>query len=162
MSWTCENCVIEYDDSVERCELCGRKRRAKAVQTPKPPAQKPVATLYLREVEAEIRRGSAGICIQKGDEPHYIGEPVPVTPDKVFGRNDLPQDGNRYRYISEAHCRFSHEDGTWYIEDAGSKNHTLLNSRRLTPGEKKELRDNSKLQLADKLFYPQRELKQPC
>ena len=45
------------------------------------------------------------------------------------------------KYVSRVQATFLHEGGSWYVRDDNSRNSTFVNSVRLTPGEKRKLKD---------------------
>jgi hypothetical protein len=70
------------------------------------------------------------------------------TPGKVtIGRseiNDIVFYGNRISRV-HAYLNIDYRDKSCYLVDSGSSNGTLLNRRRLTPGQIYELKDNDKI-----------------
>ena len=51
--------------------------------------------------------------------------------------------------VSRAHCKVFEKEDRIYVEDLGSANGTLVNGKKLTPGESTALRGNDELQIAD-------------
>mgnify|MGYP002885660794 CR=1 FL=1 len=54
--------------------------------------------------------------------------------------------------ISRSHIRLTKTEGILYVEDLGSANGTVLNAKRLMPGQPSALHDNDDLELADSSF----------
>lgn len=50
-------------------------------------------------------------------------------------------------YISHRHAQISDKNGTLYIEDLGSANHTYVNDIRLSPGQSQPLREGDRVRL---------------
>lgn len=54
--------------------------------------------------------------------------------------------------FSREHCIISYTAGAYYLEDCNSTNFTLLEGKRVMPGEPVKLFDNCRIQLADEEF----------
>ena len=51
-------------------------------------------------------------------------------------------------YVSRRHAQIEHEEGRFEIQDVGSKNGTLVNGIRLSPGERHRLNSGDRIELA--------------
>lgn len=70
----------------------------------------------------------------------------------LIGREDptLQIDFDGYpdsKYVSHRHAQVSDNNGTYYIEDMGSANHTYVNEIRLSPGQSQPLHEGDKVRL---------------
>ena len=70
----------------------------------------------------------------------------------VIGREDptLQIDFDGYpdsKYVSHRHAQISDNNGTFYIEDLGSANHTFVNDIRLSPGQSQPLHEGDKVRV---------------
>jgi transcriptional regulator of acetoin/glycerol metabolism len=106
-------------------------------------------TLSLGEdsLDEEARGGELGLClVLSGDQPLTPPAcwPLPQVDEVVIGRGDTAAaklDGRRLeitihdRHVSTSHVRLRRSPGGWAIEDAGSKNGTLLNGARCVRAE---------------------------
>ncbi len=66
------------------------------------------------------------------EPPNLRGRVYPLTDELTLGRAagcQVPIDDS---YASQVHARVFQRDGTWYVEDLGSTNGTLVNGRRVT------------------------------
>ncbi|HEX7678867.1 MAG TPA: FHA domain-containing protein, partial [Thermoanaerobaculia bacterium] len=62
--------------------------------------------------------------------------------DAVVGRDPacpIFVEGDAAKTVSGRHARFFLDDGTWYIEDSGSRNGTFVGGQRLDPGTRRAL-----------------------
>ncbi len=50
-------------------------------------------------------------------------------------------------YVSHRHAQITDKDGTFYIEDLGSANHTYVNGIRLSPGQSEPLREGDTVRI---------------
>src|SRR5574341_1056994 len=48
--------------------------------------------------------------------------------------------GDAAKVVSTHHARLVHDGAVWLVEDAGSRNGTFLDGKRLTPGTRERLR----------------------
>lgn len=73
-------------------------------------------------------------------EPRYI---PPPEPGATSGRAWLAAAGRTDPEVSSNHLRFTRAGGRSFLEDAGSRNGTWINGRRLPPGERVALEDGA-------------------
>jgi hypothetical protein len=110
---------------------------------PDPPAQTLVAP---EKVAASADYGAAHFILNE------TGSLFKLSPLTVIGRADQTAqiDFEGYpngNYISHRHAQITDKDGTYYVEDLGSANHTYVNDKRLSPGQSEPLRDGDRLRL---------------
>ncbi len=53
--------------------------------------------------------------------------------------SEYPIIGDAAKVVSTAHARLVHDGAAWWVEDAGSRNGTFLDSKRLTPGARERV-----------------------
>lgn len=145
-----EICPVCEHDSVENVHAT--KREGRPAQAEEQPVKHP--RLFIQEIRAIPETSNKFIYHQKGINPEPVSDKIEILPpQKEFGRNDLPKQGGYYRTISERHCRFRYDSsGDWFVSDMGSTNGTIANGRRLIGGAEVRLKNNSKIQIANRLF----------
>jgi pSer/pThr/pTyr-binding forkhead associated (FHA) protein len=152
MVWKCENpdCNAENDDKEEFCINCGLKKGSgkqiqKEVQVatpgPAPIIPQPAPPAGAPQAQLQLIKSSVAIASE-----------FSVTNGKTLGRtmeNDiiLPD-----QYISRRHAQISYEGGTYFLEDLGSTNGTLLNNNDIKGTGKQALKDGDNIQLGTTLF----------
>ena len=157
----CEIPVESEDAELEICPVCkhdsvenvhAAKREGRPVQAEEQPVRHP--RLFIQEIRAIPEISNKFIYHQKGRIPEPVSDKIEILPpQKEFGRNDLPKQGDYYRTISERHCRFRYDSsGDWFVSDLNSTNGTIANSRRLIGEAEVRLTDGSEIQLANRLF----------
>lgn len=154
--------VAGEDAELERCPECGNdsietvRASFKAEEGParadEPPEPRP--RMLIREIRAIPEISNKFIYRQKGRTPEFISDEIEILPpEKEFGRNDLPEQGDYYRTISERHCRFRRDDnGDWFVSDLNSTNGTIVDGRRLVGKAEARLAKDSEIQMANRLF----------
>lgn len=71
------------------------------------------------------------------------------------GAGELELHGNPY--ISGRHCKFSYQNGQYYLTDIGSSNGTYLNGRMLTRDVPQALQDGDTITIASSVFRVKRQ-----
>lgn len=163
----CPNCgreiLVEGEDvRLERCPECKKddietaraflKEEVRSAQAEEQPVKHP--RLFIQEIRASPETSNKFIYRQKGRTPEFISDKIEILPpQKEFGRNDLPEQGDYYRTISERHCKFRYDSsGDWFVSDMNSTNGTIADRRRLVGGAEVRLTNDSEIQLANRLF----------
>lgn len=57
--------------------------------------------------------------------------------------------------VSRIHCKVTHKEGTFWLEDLNSSNGTYIDGKRLQTGERVVLRDGAEVKIADMRFQAQ-------
>jgi hypothetical protein len=83
--------------------------------------------------------------------PRSIAVPLPPSKEPV-GRDWLSALDLRDTEVSRFHVTFSRPGGVLHVEDAGSRNGTFVDGRRLAPGERVAVADGAVLRLGRTLF----------
>ncbi|MFO0757066.1 MAG: sigma 54-interacting transcriptional regulator [Byssovorax sp.] len=83
--------------------------------------------------------------------PRSIAVPFPPSREPI-GRDFLASVGLRDTEVSRAHAAFSRPGGVLHVEDAGSRNGTFLDGRRLAPGERAQAVDGAILRIGRTIF----------
>lgn len=89
----------------------------------------------------------------------HMGSILNLTAETRLGAdpdNDLPLNNS---YISRHHACLHWDGTTWWVEDLNSRNGTVVNQHRCTPGSPYPVPDGSVLSLGDmtfELIYPDR------
>lgn len=157
-----EIAVESEDAELERCPECGNdsietvhasyKEEDRSVRDDEQPMLHP--RMFIQEIRAIPEISNKSIYHQKGRTPEFISDKIEILPpEKEFGRNDLPKQGDYYRTISEKHCKFRCDDnGDWFVSDMKSANGTIANGRRLIGKAEVKLTKDSEIQMANRLF----------
>ncbi len=101
--------------------------------------------------EAIIRMPSISPKLYCEFNPNFI---VEIKNGDVIGREGnidvtpLP----RSQYISRRHAIFIQQGSNWFLRAESRTNPTIVNFRRLNPGEMEPLKDNDRITLADTTF----------
>lgn len=163
----CPDCgreiVVESKDAeLEECPECGNdsietvpayfKEEDRPVRADEQPMLHP--RMFIQEIRAIPETSNKFIYHQKGRTPEFISDKIEILPpEKKFGRNDLPKQGEYYKTISEEHCKFRCDDnGDWFISDLGSTNGTRVDDERLIGEREKKLTRDSEIQMGKRLF----------
>jgi len=79
---------------------------------------------------------------------------IEIKPNEIVGRNHK---GAEYLSenlsISRKHCQFFYENNKWYVEDLNSTNKTYLNSKKIEPLKKVEIKNSDELSLSKSLKF---------
>ncbi len=90
------------------------------------------------------------LCQQAGSDPAARpGAVWPLTPDNTLGANpdnDLVLADN---LVSGRHARMRWDGASWWVEDLGSTNGTLVNGQRLVALTAQKIAPGARLQLGD-------------
>lgn len=159
----CPDCLREIpvegkDVVLEICPECKgiSIETAEAQERPVQAVQQPVKhpRLFIQEIRAIPETSNKFIYHQKGRTPEPVSDKIEILPpEKEFGRNDLPKQGDYYGTISERHCRFRCDSsGDWFVSDLNSTNGTIANRRRLIGEAEARLTNDSEIQIANRLF----------
>ncbi len=63
--------------------------------------------------------------------------------------SEYPITGDAAKVVSTAHARLVHDGAAWLVEDAGSRNGTFLDGKRLTPGARQRIQVGSVIGLGE-------------
>ena len=110
------------------------------VHTPQPSPQSPAKTITGRFV---VQCFNTDLVIPAGKSEILIGREDPFK--DFFPEINLDPYGGQDAGVSRRHARIRLQDGQTVIEDLNTTNGTLLNKRRLTPGEAAPLSDGDEL-----------------
>lgn len=84
-------------------------------------------------------------------DPQYENDIVITGSEFVIGKHRDIVDGWIFvsPAVSRRHCRISNDNGSFYIEDLGSANHTYVNGSMIAPGQKIQISPGDIVKLAD-------------
>jgi len=148
----CKECGHENPPNSNWCEECGAQIAPAPTPPPPPPEQRPDVTPPPPETPAPSARIAYVLTFKNGS--FDVSDQI-----RVFGREDFLNylSDSEYQYISKRHFTISTENGRFFIQDGceeggswkNSTNGTKLNGEPIRSAERKELKDNDKIQVAD-------------
>jgi hypothetical protein len=124
-----------------QCPHCGKKHPSTIWSCPETGGD--LSGTAGAKVQSPASCATAQLSIDGGSEIQLTGEGRQVGRDD-FDRTASTQD---LQYISRRHLLISVSDGTYYIEDPGSKNGTIVNGTDITGREKQALKDGDRIEL---------------
>lgn len=107
-----------------------------------PTVRLPVDTIHPLPEYAELN------CVDDNGFTFQIASRAVVGRETDVNVSCLP----RSEIISRQHAGFYFENQRWYIEDLGSANGTFINGQKLSPRQKQEIFDGTKITLANTTF----------
>jgi len=113
----CPECEREMEEGMELCPECAGEGEENREDCPKDEA-----TLVLED----------GQCFNLRQETTMLGRSDPL--DGVDPDVDLSVHGGYERGVSRRHALIRHEGESWFLEDLGSTNGTVLNREKVSPG----------------------------
>ena len=152
----CPNCHHWNESSAHFCEECGFDLTSAVASSPVHVESDPAAipdpapqTLVAPDKPVTAPAYSGAHFVLKA-----TGSIFKLGSLTVMGREDptLQIDFDGYsdsKYISHRHAQVNDNDGTFYIEDLSSANHTYVNDIRLSPGQSQPLHEGDKVRLGE-------------
>ncbi len=94
------------------------------------------------------------LILLKSPEGATPNKHIPLSGDpQVIGRDqDKCQIVIPHHAVSREHARITAQNGTYYIEDLKSRNHTFVNSKEVPPPARYQLKPDDRIKICDFLF----------
>jgi len=142
----CNNCGHLNPREAIYCENCGTKipQQPDAVthiprQEPSPPARKEIVGRLV------IQSTNANLPFPAGKSQITLGREDPVS--GIFPDIDLTPYGAQEAGVGRQHAKMTIQNQAMYIEDLNSVNGTLVNKKRIQPGQPVMLKNGDEIRL---------------
>lgn len=97
-----------------------------------------------------IEQGKQSVLIQFENQKDIIT----LYNGDIIGRHHKGKEIlEKYKTISRKHIVFSLENNKWYIQDLNSSNYTYLNTEKLNPGKKYEIKEGDVVSMAEDVNF---------
>lgn len=122
------------------------------------PTPTPIPTPVPQPAPAPQPTGTGAMILQAVQHTEQVCIALPksdLLAGTRVGAGELELHGNPY--ISGRHCKFSYQNGQYYLTDIGSSNGTYLNGRMLTRDVPQALQDGDTITIASSVFRVKRQ-----
>lgn len=122
------------------------------------PTPTPIPTPAPQPAPAPQPTGTGAMILQAVQHTEQVCIALPksdLLAGTRVGAGELELHGNPY--ISGRHCKFSYQNGQYYLTDIGSSNGTYLNGRMLTRDVPQALQDGDTITIASSVFRVKRQ-----
>jgi hypothetical protein len=102
-------------------------------------------------IPVAVSSGSLEV-IEPGSSPLLAGEEIPLAVQNTIGRNSANSLQIDDAFVSGSHAELIYRNGDWWLIDSGSRNGTMLNTRKLPKTGRAKLSQGDVVQFGEAIF----------